>query len=174
MQQSSQDILCVETNAIYANGIEGDMAEVGVYEGTSGVLIAKNTSKPVYLFDTFEGMPEDEDGFSKGSYSFPFDEAKNVFSPYPNARLIKGRVEDTAVQVADKKFSLVNIDCDLSKSILFCLEFFWPRITSGGCIMVHDMSNERVWKCVTSFFDNRQDISSRSSGGDYFVGYKRG
>jgi len=52
----------------------GDIAEVGVYQGGSAKLIceARNENKVLYLFDTFEGLPTPgkfDGSFKKGKYN---------------------------------------------------------------------------------------------------------
>ena len=49
---------------IIGNNIEGDMVETGVWRGGSSMLVALTlkkhnvTNKKIYLYDTYEGMPE--------------------------------------------------------------------------------------------------------------------
>jgi hypothetical protein len=56
---------------IYTKDVEGDVAEFGVYKGGSAKLIAHtlahlHTDKKLWLFDTFEGLPEPD--FEKDPY----------------------------------------------------------------------------------------------------------
>ena len=39
------------------------------------------------------------------------------------------------------KFAFVNLDCDLHKPMLAGLEFFYPRLSKGGMIFLHDYSS---------------------------------
>jgi O-methyltransferase len=55
--------LCEAAKYVQANNIEGDVVECGVWKGGSMMAVAEtflksgDTSKNLYLFDTFEGMP---------------------------------------------------------------------------------------------------------------------
>ena len=63
---------CVELfNAVTAcEKLPGDMAEAGVYRGGSAaVMLAASRLKRLHLFDTFEGLPHAEAGFSAGTIS---------------------------------------------------------------------------------------------------------
>jgi O-methyltransferase len=56
-----------------AYNVEGDLVEVGCYEGQSAVLITKvmhNSTKKLHVYDSFEGLPaariEDGNSYKKG------------------------------------------------------------------------------------------------------------
>jgi O-methyltransferase len=129
-----------------ANYLDGDFAEVGVYRGGSAEIIAsaKGNTKSLYLFDTFEGMPEvnskvdnyhRKNDFNDTSYS-------NVcegLSAYSNVFVYKGIFpEENGNKIKDKKFSLVHIDVDIYKSYSDCLNFFYPLMVDGGIIILDD------------------------------------
>ena len=40
-----------------------------------------------------------------------------------------------------ERFALVHIDCDLGKPLKAALEFFYPRVSPGGLLVVHDYSS---------------------------------
>ena len=59
MLLADQEAYLIYTTVKKTEKIEGDIAEVGVYKGGSAKLICEATNKkPVYLFDTFEGLPD--------------------------------------------------------------------------------------------------------------------
>jgi O-methyltransferase len=50
----------------------------------------------------------------------------------------------------------VSLDVDLYKPTLAGLEYFYPRLSVGGCIFIHDYNNRRfkgVRKAVEEFTD---------------------
>ena len=126
----------------------GDMVEVGVYQGGSAKLICEaKGSKKLYLFDTFEGLPtlssyDTHFGMSfweKNQFSnTSFEKVKNYLSSYNDVHIYKGEFPDTAESIKDSKFSFVHLDVDLYKSTKDCLEFFYPRMMIGGIILIHD------------------------------------
>jgi len=151
-----------------ANCLEGDFAEVGVYKGGSAEIIAikKNENKNLYLFDTFEGMPEvntnvdnfhKKNDFSDTSYSNICLGLKN----YKNVFIYKGIFPDEhSDKIKDKKFSLVHIDVDIYKSYIDCLNFFYPKMIDGGIIILDDYSAatcKGAKIAVDEFFSNKPE-----------------
>ena len=51
-----------------------------------------------------------------------------------------GYFPETAKDVTDK-FCFVSLDADLFDPIYSGLEFFYPRLSTGGYIFVHDYNN---------------------------------
>jgi hypothetical protein len=133
--------------AKYAGNKEGDIAEVGVYKGGTGKLLAKVCpNKIIHLFDTFTGMPEvgtyaeyhKEGDFSDTSLQsvkqFLRDCGNMVFHP--------GFFPETAVDIKEKRFCLIHVDVDIYQSVKDCLGFFYDRMVPGG-IMIFD---DYEWK----------------------------
>lgn len=144
-------VLELMSREIQRYGIEGSAAELGVYQGEFAERINHFLpDRKLYLFDTFEGFSErdaevDRDRkFSGASFDFSGTSVELVLSKmeHPeNCVIRKGWFPDTAEGV-DDKFCLVSIDADLYQPILAGLEFFYPRLSHGGAIMVHDFNNE--------------------------------
>ena len=62
--------------------------------------------------------------------------------PFANNCIIKkGRFPDCMQDVNDT-FAYVSLDMDLYQPILAGLEYFYPRLSVGGYIMIHDCCNE--------------------------------
>jgi len=150
---------------------QGDVAEVGVWKGSSAKLLCDTTKKQVHLFDTFEGLPkptdkDDSSQFKEGTYHSLFDEVKEYLKEYPNAHLYKGLFPETAGPIKDKKFSFVHLDVDLYESTLKCLEFFYPRMINGGVIISHDYTCAvGVKKAFDEFFKDKPEIILAPSAG---------
>ena len=149
--------------------IDGEIAEVGVYQGGSAKLICEvKNAKNLYLFDTFEGLPEvnevDNVEFYKGAMKEPLENIKYYLREYKNVYFYKGIFPDTAKIVESKYFSFVHLDVDLYKSTLDCLDFFYPRMSKGGIIISHDYpSAEGVKKAFDEFFKDRPESIIRVS-----------
>ena len=155
--------------------IEGDIAEVGVYKGGSAKLICENKgNKKLYLFDSFEGLPNpsdrDTDGFCKGSFKYDFNMVKNYLKGYENVYLYKGFFPKTSKPIKDKMFSFVHLDVDLYDSTLECLKFFYPRMSKGGIIISHDyMWIKGVRKAFDSFFKDKSEPIIEMSGSQCLI-----
>jgi len=68
--------------------IPGEIAEVGVYRGGSARLMCEVLGKrSIYLFDTFEGLPNTDSmdaRFGAGQYAAPFEKVQNYLNRFPN------------------------------------------------------------------------------------------
>lgn len=126
---------------------EGEVAECGVYRGGSGKLLARvfnkyASHKKIFLFDTFEGMPEVDsfrDLHKKGDFNdVSFEDVEKFFSDCNNVYIFKGLFSEKFSNVKNYKFSLVHIDCDIYNSGKECCEFFYPRMVKGGVIIFDD------------------------------------
>ncbi len=138
--------------------IKGDIAEIGVYKGGSAKIICEaKGNKKLHLFDTFEGLPEvdinkDEKYLHKGDFKGSVEEVQDTLKDYENVFIYKGLFSKTSEQIKDKRFSLVNIDVDLYKSVLDCLDFFYPRMNKGGIILSHDYRLKGGKMAIDKFF----------------------
>jgi O-methyltransferase len=151
--------------ARYAESKEGEIAEVGVYKGGTGKLIAKTCpGKSVHLFDTFSGMPQETrsiDLHRKGDFAdTSLDSVKMFLSDCGNVIFHPGFFPDTAEVVKDKKFCLVYIDVDIYQSVKDCLEFFYHRMVPGGVMLFDDYEWKDcpgVKKAIIEFLTNKPE-----------------
>lgn len=137
--------------------VQGNMAEVGVYRGDFARLLNYYfPEKKLYLFDTFEGFDARDEVRAVDIDNFKDTSVQYVLSRMPNPPqciVRKGYFPDTAEDI-DDQFSFVSLDCDLYKPILAGLKFFYPRLTRGGYIFVHDFGSihyDRVKQAVYEF-----------------------
>jgi O-methyltransferase len=124
---------------------EGDMAEVGTFQGGSAKMICEaKGDRPLHLFDTFEGLPavarEDGNVHKPHQYACSLESVRGYLSHYPRVSFYKGRFPETSPPVAGLRFSFAHFDVDLYESTLACLEFFYPRMIPGGVMLSHDYS----------------------------------
>ena len=146
--------------------IVGAIAELGVYQGNFAREINRNfPDRKLYLFDTFEGFqPEDiavENGLSKG-ITGDFSDASVEFIraalPYPNqVMILKGRFPET-IPKEDLRFALVSLDADLYEPTRQGLAYFYPRLSSGGVLLIHDYNSRQfpgVKKAVDEYLNDQ-------------------
>jgi predicted O-methyltransferase YrrM len=143
--------------------IPGDIAEIGTFNGASAKLISEiKGNKSLYVFDSFEGLPEtidiDAKQFHKGQFSSDFDVVKKYLSQYKNVHVYKGFFpQHNSEKISDKKFSFVHLDVDLYESTIDSLKFFYSRMSKGGCIISHDYYAEGVFKAFEEFFSDKPE-----------------
>ena len=164
------------------SGIEGGFVECGVWRGGSMMAIALTlldegeSERRLVLCDTFEGMPEPgaEDIAMTGKPAHPrwkkrlidgesqwcraeLEEVRrNLFSTgYDPARMrfLKGRVQDTLPCDAIGPIALLRLDTDWYDSTKWELEQLYPRLVSGGVLIVDDYGRWRgCRKAVDEYF----------------------
>lgn len=128
--------------------VKGAIAELGVYRGDfAKVMNEVFPDRTLYLFDTFEGFPEQDMCYEEknelltdkvGKLNNTSVEFVLGRMPHQEKCVIKkGYFPDTAVGL-EEEFCFVNIDTDLYKPIFSGLEYFWPRMVENGYIFVHD------------------------------------
>jgi O-methyltransferase len=128
---------------IAKKGTPGAVAELGVYKGGSLDLLAQIfVDRPVFGFDTFNGMPDAQAGevHKKGDFAdVSFEEMAVYFSENrKNVTLVRGFFPQTTSQIADQKYCFVHLDGDYYQSTKDGLEYFWPRLSGGGAILLDD------------------------------------
>jgi O-methyltransferase len=136
--------------------IPGALAEVGVWRGeTSAFLHSVAPKRRLYLFDTFAGFPERDLPAEKEDRRFRDTSVEAVRKRVgaSSAVILKpGYVPDVLHEVADERFAFVLLDLDLFDPTQKSLEFFYPRVSPGGYLIVHDYNNpESDWACKRAF-----------------------
>jgi len=143
--------------------VAGDFAELGVYKGESArILHHMDPTRKFHLFDTFEGLPARDLQLERGeaaTYSpdnFADTNMERVLRFLgANDRFVihQGYFPDTTTGFRDEKFALVNIDADLYNPTRAGLDFFYPRLSPGGVLLIHDYNPkwEGVMKAVDDF-----------------------
>jgi O-methyltransferase len=148
--------------------LPGALAEAGVYRGGGArILCAVKGGSPLYLFDTFQGMPgvnaATDGGFSKGDFADTrYEEVVAYLSAFPNVHFYKGFFPDSAIGKEPEKqsYRFVHLDLDIYESTYKSLDFFHPRMVSGGLMVSHDYSNltaPGVKKAFDDFFKDKQE-----------------
>lgn len=146
--------------------IPGAVAEVGVWRGkTSAFLHRLAPERRLYLFDTFEGFPARDLPPEARDARFNYTSVAAVrrrVGPSPNVLIRPGYVPDVLEDVGHERFAFVLLDLDLPAPTRASLEFFYPRLSSGGYLIVHDYNNdESGWACKHAFDEFLADKPER-------------
>jgi O-methyltransferase len=160
--------------------IAGDIVECGVWRGGSMMLAALalmargDTSRDLWLYDTFEGMSEPgaEDRSASGESAAAqlartprgegvwceaglADVRANLESTgYPRERIhfIEGKVEDTIPATLPKRAALLRLDTDWYESTRHELEHLYDRLAPGGVLIIDDYGSWQGSKEATDEF----------------------
>jgi hypothetical protein len=133
--------------ALQQCSIEGLVMEFGVYRGASLLFISDQEPRPVYGFDSIEGLPEDwTDVQRKGRFSLGGEAPQLGRS---NVVLVKGWFKDTLPQFISQHpgpARFVHVDCDLYSSAVTVLTQLAPRIVPGTIILFDEYFNYPGWE----------------------------
>ena len=124
--------------------LPGHFAEVGVFQGATARLICEaKEHQRLDLFDTFTGLPrstsEDDPTLVQSKYTCSRRSVETYLSSYENLVFCEGRFPDSAMgqpKFEDSMYSFVHLDVDLYESTKASLEFFYPRLSPGGIILI--------------------------------------
>lgn len=137
---------------IRKSNTQGEVAEVGVFRGEFAQYINNAfPTKKCYLFDTFEGFDAKEALKEKqaGNCTNTFVEAYKQTNvdmvlnrmTYLNNVIIKQGLFPESLDGLEETFAFVSIDVDFEDSIYEGLKYFYPRLSKGGYIFVHDYNS---------------------------------
>ena len=130
--------------ALKIKDFDGVVVEVGVFRGGSGKVL-KDTlpDDQIYLFDTFEGMPQENEFdnlHKRGDFAdTSYEEVCKLFADSPNVSVYKGCFpQENSDILFDKQVKFLHLDVDIYQSHVDCLEFFHDKMVSGGIIVFDD------------------------------------
>ena len=156
------------TRHVVNSNIPGAIVECGVWKGgavMSSLLTMRQmnrSERDYFLYDTFEGMPPPTEAdrrfdgdalaekfakhqLSEGTSSWCRGECSEVekniqTTGYEPSRIhfVKGRVEETIPGVMPDQIAVLRLDTDWYSSTRHELEHLYPRLSSGGVLIVDD------------------------------------
>ncbi len=129
--------------------VPGDILEVGVWRGGTGVLLARRAkdltmTAEVFLADTFAGVAKAgaADPWYRGGEhadTSPQIVKKLATSQGVDVSILVGMFpEDTAETISDRRFRMAHIDVDVYDSARDALEWVWSRLEVGGVVVWDD------------------------------------
>lgn len=172
---------------VVKNGIEGDIVECGVWRGGSMMAAAMtlqamgDTSRGLYLYDTFEGMPmpdvhdvdlngqpatKEFNQLSSSSQSSNWcyaslaeveNNLKSTGYPAENLHFMKGKVEETIPNTLPSGIALLRLDTDWYESTYHELKWLYPRLAYKGVLIVDDYGHwAGARKATDEYFEHNQ------------------
>jgi O-methyltransferase len=133
---------------------KGVIVEAGCFKGGSTAkfsLAAEITGRTLVVFDSFEGIPANDEphgknifggnaSFKKGDYCGALQEVKSNVAKFGNigcCRFIKGWFDDTMPDFKEP-IAAMYLDVDLASSTRTCLKYLYPLLEKGGAIYSQD------------------------------------
>ena len=164
--------LALGIERLKASQIEGAFAEIGVYQGATSAFIHEQApERHFYLFDTFEGFPNNDDTAVDTRFRDTSREAVSRFLGHSeNIHFREGYFPSTAIGLEDESFALVMLDVDHYQAAVDVFQFFYPRLVRGGYFFMHDFnSNESgyaISRAAHEFMKDKPEMLIEIS--DYF------
>jgi O-methyltransferase len=170
------------------NEIPGAVVECGVWKGGSmmaaalALLRLGRADRDLYLFDTFEGMPQPTDrdvAYNGRTAAMDFDRTRTSAdsSDWCNAplqavrealrstgytesriHLVKGKVQDTIPGSAPASIALLRLDTDWYESTRHELEHLFPRLSEAGVIIIDDYGHWQGARQATDEYLSRNRV----------------
>lgn len=129
------------------DGVPGAAAELGVYKGFFARCInLLLPDRKLYLFDSFAGFsPEDgaSESFQAAHENTAVQKVLDIM-PHPERITVKSGYFPDSLEGLEEQFCLVSLDVDFEQTTLEGLRYFWPRLSSGGYLMLHDWGSPKL------------------------------
>lgn len=184
MPASHLRVILEELALVIERNIPGAVVEMGCAGGRTSMkigaflqLLGEGPGRPLHLYDSFVGFPpltpKDDPGYKLDEgleiLKYPREGIPHLFTQWGDGLAVpiihKGffREESTQDNPHPENIAFSLIDCDTHDSIKTSLNIVWPRLSSGGTIIVHDYCNPS-WPgaklAVDTFFkDTENDIT---------------
>jgi hypothetical protein len=148
-------LLLLNIARVLKDDIPGDFAEIGVYRGNTARILAQAAragGRRLFLFDTFSGFDladqADTNNPSRAFANTSLDSVKN-FIGTDSVEYVVGRFPDSlsTAKIADS-FAIVHLDCDLYQPTAAGIAHFYPRLSLGGLLILHDYSSGHWRGCA--------------------------
>ena len=140
---STLELICRRLEA----KVPGAAAELGVYRGDFARCInALLPERKLYLFDSFSGFaPEDGAGAAfQAAHENTSPEAVLARMPHPETVRLYPGYFPASLKGLEERFCLVSLDVDFAGPTLEGLRWFWPRLNTGGYLLLHDWGDPEL------------------------------
>jgi len=143
--------------------VPGARAECGVYRGATALLLchawrsrqADFGGRDFYLIDSFAGSSasgehdlipvRDAGGAAHRESFFPAGKSntspelvRGFFGDFPDVRICAGWIPQVFATLPERDWAFVHLDVTLHAPTLAALEYFYPRLHTGGVILCDD------------------------------------
>jgi O-methyltransferase len=141
------------TRRVEEHAVPGAVVQCGVWRGGGAAIMARasrRSSRPLWLFDSFEGFPEptEEDrpgvGISAGAWAASVDDAREAMRRVGvdsvRVSVVPGPFDTTLPLTlpAIGPIALLSIDAVLYSSVKVSLETLYDQVVTGGLVILDD------------------------------------
>lgn len=144
--------------------VPGAAAELGVYRGYFSRCINQlMPERKLYLFDSFEGFREETQASESFQAAHRNTAVEKVLAimPHPETITVKPGFFPESLEGLEDRFCLVSLDVDFYRTTLDGLRYFWPRLETGGYLLLHDWGSPRLPGVKEALADFEAEICQR-------------
>lgn len=129
----------ISTTLSFSSDLEGCIVQAGCYKGgsTAKISIAANmVQRQFIVFDSFEGMPENNEHLGKGEWRGTLEEVKDNlrrFGSIEVCEFFEGWFDDT-MPTFERPIVVIYLDVGLSSSNRTCIKYLYPLLVPGGVL----------------------------------------
>lgn len=135
---------------VIAYDVAGDFVELGTHAGGTAALLTRVISEAyserrLHVYDSFAGLPapasEDRGTwFQRGEMSASVDDLRQLFDELgiPRPEIHRGWFQDVLPQQLPEAIAFAHLDGDFYESIKWSLQAVWPRLSTGGIVLIDD------------------------------------
>lgn len=154
-------------HAVREGSLPGLYLEFGVGRGKSIRWIGADAGRPVYGFDSFEGIPEYWNGNPVGAFS-----QEKLPKVPDNVSFEVGMFDATIptfLQEHKDPIAFLHVDCDLYSSTVTIFSLLGPRLQKGAVILFDEYYNFPRWQ--QHEFKAFQEFVAESGVEYEYIGY---
>lgn len=155
--------------------VPGEVAECGCFLGLSSFMLCTALRREAgefrgagyHIFDSFAGLsePAAEDGIADdhpemarlarmcrpGHFAASIDVVADALADFPAITLHPGWIPASFDGLAEREYRFVHVDVDLHQPTRDALNYFFPRLATGGCIVSDDYGWPGARKAIDDF-----------------------
>lgn len=152
-------VLLFELEKVLVAGVDGDVVELGCYEGGSAVAMQQilkkyDYFKQLWLYDSFEGLPDKTKEDNSESGELFVGGALRASKARLQRNFHKADLHLPEIKKAwffeldpenlPDKICFAFLDGDFYESIIDSFKLVFPKMSSGGVIIVDDYENAKL------------------------------
>jgi O-methyltransferase len=138
--------------------VPGDLIETGAWRGGATIFMRailraySDTERVVWVADSFQGLPTPDPSlypqdradrsWAHAELAVSLDDVKANFERYglldDQVRFLRGWFRDTLPVAPIERLALLRLDGDMYESTMIGLESLYPKLSSGGYVIVDD------------------------------------
>lgn len=168
---------------LISESLDGDVVEMGVYDGGTAMLMSLLTVKNVYLYDSFQGFPAEDtkgkesNGFVPFKFAITEDSVLKKYLKYDIKKpiIVQSYFDKLTYKDFPNKIAFAHLDSDIYQSMYDSLKLVYPLVVSGGFILIDDyltLKWEGTTQAVCDFLSDKPELAFNLPGSNGTQSYK--